>query len=398
MHGSYIAKALFFLSPAAILLVGNFLYLTHTGEFQLLADIISEQQTNPGFCLYSTGLHSDNMAYKLEGYRVRHPDIVVAGSSVTMNARERFFRGSFYNMSFTMGSVVEAGNVTSFMVRENKPTVLLLGMDIWWFPSKEQPYRPLQWPVSSPRLTVEKLFRPFVWLTQRKITLTNYMQEVFGRGQDADRCSIGVRAREYRDGFAPDGSFYFTGLITGSEPQSEFLPGFRWEMDDIRNGTRKYQHDAEVNAQSVREFLDMLRSLTAQGVTVIPFFQPLAPRVYARMQEHPEQYAYIPKVLNLFREARLPYFFNFLDPASVGTEDCEFMDGAHVGEVTTARIFRAIESSISDPGIRSVFNRAAIDAEIADNAGLAMAPDPRVTDDDEIDFHEIGCPKKSTHR
>src|SRR3989338_5126068 len=106
MHGSYLAKATLFLLQAAILLVGNFLYLTHTGEFQSLADIISKQQTHPGFCLYGTGLHSDNTAYKIEGYRARHPEIVVAGSSVTMNARERFFRGSFYNMSFTMGSVV----------------------------------------------------------------------------------------------------------------------------------------------------------------------------------------------------------------------------------------------------------------------------------------------------
>src|SRR3989344_5198572 len=99
MHGSYLVKCALFLIPVAGLLGLNYLYLKHAGEFLSLQEIIRRQQADPGFCIYGTALHDDTVAYKVEGYRERAPQVVVAGSSLSMEYRERFFRGTFYSMS-----------------------------------------------------------------------------------------------------------------------------------------------------------------------------------------------------------------------------------------------------------------------------------------------------------
>src|SRR4051812_33132955 len=102
MHGSYLLKCALVVFPLAGLLGLNYLYLRNAGEFLPLSAIVREQRENPGFCIYGTALHDDTLAYKLEGYRQVQPDVIVAGSSLTMGYRARFFNSTFFSMSKTI--------------------------------------------------------------------------------------------------------------------------------------------------------------------------------------------------------------------------------------------------------------------------------------------------------
>jgi hypothetical protein len=293
-----------------------------------------------------------------------------------------------------MDSVVAGESMLTLMLREHKPKMLLLGIDFWWFPAQVQPYQRL---LKDPnpalsRFTMDKLFRPFSWLTNGQVTVSHYFHGIL-RGRDNDLfCNIGTQALEKRRGFGPDGSYYYTSVIEGKD-LTGVSPRFEDEQKDIALGLGHYVHDAEVNTQTVDNLLSLIRETEAAGTKVVVFFQPLAPEIYAEMQKHPEWYSYIPKLLQAFHDRDISYV-DLRDPASIGADHCEFIDGDHAGDVAYARVIRAIYDATSDVHVRSLINIENVDSTIRDNTGLSMARDPRVTTSAETDFLGLGCTKQ----
>lgn len=367
----------------------NALYLRQAGEFLSIAEIVAKQQADPGFCIYGTALHDDTFSYKQETYAVRQPQVVAVGSSLMMELRERFFRGSFYTMGGTMDSIVNGTHAITLLTQEHRPTVLLLGIDWWWFRAGVDPYRRSRPPLEINRFTPEKIIRPLQWMWSGKLSLSEYLTTATGT-QEESACAIGVQSKELRRGFAPDGSYYYTSLITGQVPAE---PGFAPELTAIRDATGRFAAGSTLNEDSVRDFVALIQGLQKQGVHTMLFFQPVAPIVWAEMQRHPEQFAYIGALQRSLSEAGIAYE-NFLDATALGSPDCEFIDGIHGGDVTYARVLRRLYDRETDPTIRSLFAIDTIDATIADNAGLAMEKDPRVTTRPETDFLGLGCEKR----
>lgn len=200
MFRSYLLKFALFLLPAGILLLLNAMYLVHTGEFLALSDVVRQQRLSSDFCLYGTALHDDTVAYKLEGYSQSQPKILVLGSSLTMQLRERMFTKPFYSMSSTVDTVQKAAVVTEELLKIHHPDVVLLGVDFWWFPAQVQPPQKNHLDV-LPRFTAAKLFKPFMWLYEGKISVSEYIQTAFGKSTS---CHIGIQAKEKRlPGHAP---------------------------------------------------------------------------------------------------------------------------------------------------------------------------------------------------
>lgn len=368
----------------------NYLYLRHAGEFLSIAEVVRRQQTEPGFCIYGTALHGDTFDYKQEAYAARKPEIVAVGSSLMMELRERFFRGSFYNMGGTMDSVVNGTHSITMLTESHPPAVLLLGIDWWWFRAGVDPYRRSRPPKETDRFTAEKIFRPFAWLASGKVSLGDYLATAAGTKEQPPACAIGVQSAENRRGFAPDGSYYYTSLVTGREAP---VAGFEPELIAIEGSTGRFEGDAGLNEQSVQDFVALVKGLEARGIKTRLFFQPVAPAVWAEMQRRPEQYGYIDLLLTALSDAGLEYA-NFLDATALGSPDCEFIDGIHGGDVTYARLLRNLYDRERDAAVRALFGIETIDAVIADSAGLAMSPDPRVTALPETDFLGLGCEKR----
>lgn len=391
-HGNYLLAFLLFLLPVALLAGMNVLYLRATGEFKTISDIVEQQQADPRFCLYGTALHDDTSTYKQQTYARRKPAVVAVGSSVMMEIRERFFRVPFYNLGGTMDSVINGLHTISTMTAAHKPKVLLLGLDWWWFPAHSDPYQRTRPPRETERLTAEKVFRPFSWIAQGKVSIGDYLRSIMGQSDSSTTCNLGVVARTKRHGFAPDGSYYYSALVTGREEPTHLDVKFEKEKDAIAEGSARFGYDEKLNERSLRQFIDLVRDLEAQGIQVVLFFQPVARDVYADMQRHRADYRYI-DLLQAELHANSVPFLDFLDSATIHSPDCEFIDGIHGGDVTYARLLRKIHDTSKDPAVRAVFDLSTIDATLRSDAGRAMARDPRVTEEPEVDFLELGCAK-----
>lgn len=393
MHRRYLLTFALSLLPVLPPLCLNYLYLRNTGEFLTLPEIVERQQTDPGFCIYGTALHADTIPYKVEGYSARRPRVALVGSSYMMSFRERYFDKPFYSLSQTTDSSVAARLLLPMLVETHKPDVLFFGMTFWWFRNDVRPYRREKLDLGTPRLTPDKLLQPFVWLLQGKVSAGDYLHTALGSNDPSAPCAIGVFSREKRQGFGPDGSYYSTSVVEGRNPK-ETSPKFAKQLREIERSENHFVHAKGINEEAVTDIAALIRDLRARGVAVVPFFTPVAPRVYAEMQLHREDYLYIPAAIAALRKNGVEVL-DFLDPASVGAEDCEFIDGDHTGDIASARILRAIAGRTQDPLVRSAVNGTAIDTAIRDYAGFAMVPDPRVSDTPETDFLELGCPKKS---
>ncbi len=392
MNKTYLLSIALFLIPAAGLFGLNYLYLRNTGEFLSLQEIVERQQTGSGFCIYGSALHQDTIPYKLAGYAARLPQVTVIGSSLTLQYRERFFRGPFFSLSGTMDNTANGALLPSLLLAQHKPDLLLLGTDVWWFQQDVSPYRRTHLDLSdADRFTLEKVAQPFSWLLQGKISLTEYLRTALRGAPESGPCGIGVFAQERRRGSGPDGSYYYTSAITGEDLQGT-SPGFLGQLDEIRENRGHFVYGTGVSQQSMDDFVHMVKELEDAGVTVVPILEPFAPKVFAEMQRHPDAYRYIDALREEFR-ARGIAVFDFLDPRSIGASDCEFIDGIHMGDVASARLLRALYNSSRDPHVRSLINTQEIDATIKSNAGFAMAKDQRVTNMPETDFLAIGCPK-----
>jgi hypothetical protein len=85
-------------------------------------------------------------------------------------------------------------------------------------------------------------------------------------------------------------------------------------------------------------------------------------------------------------------FYDYTDATIVGSGDCEFIDGFHGGEVTTARMLKDI--SLHDSVLAAHVRQDYLEAVIGKYEGMAFVPDPEIADITEIDFLNLGCRKQ----
>jgi hypothetical protein len=127
----YVLTYLALVSPLALVIFANYLFLRGSGELLLAKDIASAQSAND--VLYGTATNHNTYQYKLELYRKWKPDIVAVGSSRTLQLRGNFFNTPFVTMGGAMNSLKEGELLWEDMLRIHQSKVVLLGLDFWWF-------------------------------------------------------------------------------------------------------------------------------------------------------------------------------------------------------------------------------------------------------------------------
>ncbi|ODS23478.1 hypothetical protein AB835_08570 [Candidatus Endobugula sertula] len=210
-------------------------------------------------------------------------------------------------------------------------------------------------------------------------------------------CSIGIRALEDNSGFAPDGSHYYTSTITGTDPKRRrSYVKFEETIERVRKRTGGFQRAGRANKELLLIVAKMLQKIQSQGIKVVAFLPPVAPPVIDVMTDSRSlyqwnNYRYIKDIVDgLAREGYKVH--NLFDSTEYGSGTCEFVDGIHGGDVTYARILRAMVAN-GEKSLREFINLPYIDSVIKKYQGLAMIPDARVTTQKEVDFLELDCKK-----
>lgn len=350
MYKKYVLIYVLMLIPLIPPFVANYIFLSQSGEYTSLEEIVSTQKTNENFCLYGSAVHSDFYHYKLEGYTQNKPDVVAIGSSRVMQLRHPYFSVPFYNMGGSITSVDYAEHILEEMLSVHTPKTIIVGVDFWWF--MEESRKPIKTntpPEEKQRRHLSSLFLPFTWLRTHRISLSDYFSTIT-KGNTKDYCAFGVRAVFEKSGFGPDGSHYY---------YEHFMPGpgqmaserFAESIRMIEEGTDVYAHNQTLLKDQVERFLTLMKSLEEKGITVILFAPPIPPQIASAIAARQNEYHYLEEFFAMMEEQDIP-FYNFHNPENIQSNDCEFIDVAHGDQIAFARVLKAIAQE--NNAIRSI--------------------------------------------
>ena len=353
------------------------------------------------FALFGSGVSQDFVDYKLQLYAAVKPQVVALGSSRVMQFRGAYFRRPFLNVGGTAGNLPVLRSTLDAMLRLHRPEAVILGLDFWWFmprwnpdPFKEEP------PTSgSYGYNLDSLKKPWTWLLEGKISWRDLLGPVLPRSLGGFRDDrYGIMAQQTDDGFGSDGSWYYTGEITGQKRPFDYR--FEDTLKQVRYGIKAFAPSPPlkdsrdvggISTAHLDAFAKIYCRLKARGIATYVFIAPLSITALDALRAREEDYPHLFRLRDALL-ARGIEVMDFTDPRTFAATDCEFVDGFHGGEVVYARILRDMADRWSS--LLAYVDMDKINAVIRDWRGHALVPDPRLTDRPEVDFMRSDCPKR----
>lgn len=370
-----------------VILLPNLLFLRNTGEFLSIKKILSIQIRNDG--MYGSALQDDFFKYKIGLYERIKPEIVAIGSSRVMQFGQEFFNKIFVTLGGTFNNLAEGEDSIDKMLSIHNPKVVIIGVDFWWFNRNwVEPGKNNSMASKNQRYSINKHLRPFTWLRQKKISYDQYKRFLNPFFPINRSVLLGVHAITLKNGFSTDGSRYYTGIIEGKTQSNDIeFKTAKYRIDDRSN---IYVDGTVVNPEHWEAFKRILRRLDERNIYVILFTPPFAPEVAEKLEGVPLN-GLINDLERNLKTLDYPYF-NFTNGKTLGSGECEFLDGVHGGRVTYARILKRIAESEGEP-FESILNIGFINDVIDKYEGKAMIPTHIIPEPKEVDFLNLGCKK-----
>ncbi|MCR5562077.1 MAG: hypothetical protein K6F46_01715 [Desulfovibrio sp.] len=353
-------------------------------------------QAGGEFALFGSGVSQDFVDYKLRLYEAVKPDVLTIGSSRVMQFRGAYFNRKYLNMGGVAGNLPVLRSTLDALLSMHRPEAVIIGLDFWWFMPQWNPDPFMEEPPTSGSYNygLESLKKPWSWLLDGKISpaeLAAPLAGVFGGGFRGDR--YGIMAQQTDDGFGPDGSWYYTADVTGRKKPFDFR--FCDTLTQVARGIKAFyrvpEGQAGPSATHLDAFAEIWCKLRSRGIKTFVFIAPLSERVLAAMREKPGDYPHLFELAGALK-ARGIDVMDFTDPRSLGSNDCEFVDGFHGGEVAYVRILRGLADRWS--ALLPYVDMEKINAALREWKGHAIVRDTRLTNLWETDFMEFGCVKR----
>ena len=208
----------------------------------------------------------------------------------------------------------------------------------------------------------------------------------------------GIMAQQTDDGFGSDGSWYYTGEITGQKRPFDYR--FEDTLKQVRYGIKAFAPSPPlkdsrdvggISTAHLDAFAEIYCRLKARGIATYVFIAPLSITALDALRAREEDYPHLFRLRDALL-ARGIEVMDFTDPRTFAATDCEFVDGFHGGEVVYARILRDMADRWSS--LLAYVDMDKLNAVIRDWRGHALVPDPRLTDRPEVDFMRSDCPKR----
>ncbi len=392
MHKKYLRKFLLIWVLLAIPICGNWLFLFNTGELLPIEEIVDKQLSSNNNCIVGLATRNQGYYYKKEMYQRIKPEILVLGSSRVMEFRKDFFSRRMLNVGGSMGSINEGFSFVKDVFEEHIPETVILGLDYWWFSERaDYPSQEIKPPLKlSHHISIRSYLLPYKWLWQKKITFSQYVNKVnplhlLNKNYDM---GIGVDGNLNKNGFASDGSYFYTKYITGREKSLD--EKFQYYFQLIKQNDIRFENGSFVNDIHFQNLLNLLDFFKQNKVRVIVFIPPLAPSVVEQMKD----FSLIADLRKRLKQADIAYY-DYHDAQAIHANDCEFVDGTHGGDVLYARILADIAHH--ENLLKQYVNAEYLDTIMKNYRNIAMIPLSDITNEPEIDFLGMGCDKSSQY-
>jgi hypothetical protein len=408
-----------FLLAVGVVYGSGWLIFLRAGEFDALETVI-EQQKQTGAVYRPAAIDVQDPTMRLRRFKYQRPRIIALGSSRVLMFRSRHFTQSFISMGMSMDWAELPAFVDEMLDRSPRLLeVAIIGLDHWQF--HDETYKPgtrpqvaVNQPTSSSagpvswivnplgrinrmRLSMEAFIRsrvlvPFNYLKAGKIGLADSLRILCGCDPLQRRwlSNLGIAALIDNSGVWFDGSYFYADTF---DPHYR-IDGFKDVLDRVTENRNSFEYADRVSPRRFSYLVKAVDALRRAGVKVILFLPPVAGQVAAAMKET-GRYGVIDDLRRRAVTLGVP-FFDFHDPGQLGSEDCEFIDGAHGGEVTYLRMLKVMANS-PGTGLAPYVNLADNNTRIQRFAGRVYAfdnPGSATVGDKETDFLGLGCMKR----
>jgi hypothetical protein len=339
--------------------------------------------------LYGSALFYRPYPYKLERYRLTRPDVAVLGSSRAMPFLAVGFAASEANLGGAITEIAEGERFVADILAVHKPKLVLFTLDYWWF-NRARVERPSDGMTGAEiHFTLEHLIAPYRWLAKGEVRPSGLLQALVAGPAGPPR--LGALANQSNAGFDVEGAYHYGDILTGRGEHPD--RNFKSTLKRLKNGKKdgKFSANAAFSEEAWQGLLHIDTMLRQAGVEVRYLLPPVASVPYAEMQG-------LGAGLLTTLHDRLARsgvtFYDFTDPARLGSPDCEFEDGIHGGFVTALRMLRAIAPDLkTTPSLANLLKPAPeLDRLITANAGRATLRD-EAWSGREVDFLGLGCNK-----
>ncbi len=389
----YILFGIFFLIPV---LIAGFLYLpyqiliTRTGEHApapLIAKTLAQGQN----CVYAraTVMGTPVESFKHLQYELLKPDIAIVGSSRSMQFKSDYFSQPSFTFGGTVSNIYDFEDVIYGALKKHPPKAMILQLDYWWFSpryfngifkKKIELYKYF-------RNHVKLAYEPYMWILDGKLDRQQFLETVLSRTKDS--CHMGIMGALQHKGYTRDGSyFYGTDYILPHEEQ-----GFSKEINAIDKETFRIAGIPDaIDEARLQIFADVIQEISRLNIPYVVIFPPFAPDVYDHLKEkNPDFLKFMDSVVKNVRELA-DNVYDFHDPATIQTHNCDFLDGDHGGLASYIKILNALENSAITPYL----NHRRIQQDMKRLDGKAISPEELqrfMPGKREIDFLNLGCQK-----
>lgn len=384
---------LIFFIPSAIGILAFWPYhslLVNSGETASTGKIANTLISNDT-CLYARGTVRGSKAddFKPIQYKLLEPEVLIIGSSRSMQFRQRYFSKSSFTFGGAVSNIYDLERVTRQAISANKPEFIILALDYWWFNSTYLNG------IKSKKVSLYKrfkdslttVFQPYVWALEGQIKFSVLKNIILNRSIQPE-CRMGMLSKAQHRGYTRDGS-YFYGEEYGGQKES----GFEGDIKEINDGIYRGGGNSNlVDNDRLMIFAETINRVKNSNIPYVIIFPPISPTVYAHLgKTDPQFIQFIDLVVSNVSKTS-EHVFNFHDPKTINSSDCEFLDGDHGGNTTYIRVLNAL----TDSPVHSALNNETIMKDINLYAGRTISQTemnkfiPHVV---ESDFLQLGCKK-----
>ena len=270
-------------------------------------------------------------------------DVWALGSSRVLQFREQMFSSSFYNLGWMISPMSDVKTFLKTIPKDKLPKVIILGLDQWMFNevwvNKASLKNQNHW---------EEAFRYFPNIRD----VNSVYSEIFnGQLQYIETLKkavnsqnkYGLSALVKNSGIRFDGSMNYGEKIEFlvNTKNIDYSLEFEDTINRIKNGNRRFNYGANPRQETFAELSEVFDILKKNNVELISFFPPFSKIVHDKINEENTRYNYINKSVeklnNLFTANGFE-FWDYSNPSTIKSNNDEFIDGFHAGELTHAKI------------------------------------------------------------
>jgi hypothetical protein len=227
------------------------------------------------------------------------------------------------------------------------------------------------------------------------ITSRDYTR-VMASAMASDPDRLGLYAIMKDDGFASDGSWHYSGMVSRRNTSSEQNINEQLRLAPLisKDGEKfSFLREHEGDLELVDRLVSIIGKLKSHSIIPVVVLPPLEQSMVNYLKRNSSNSRF-KLISDRFASAKIEFYdytdVSNLQPGNIN-KDCEFIDEFHPGDVVNARILLNIATNTNHDGVRASIDSPLLKQFVVTKAGFAEGEDRFRHNRAEVNFRGIPC-------